>query len=470
MQKLFTIRNLIIIGLILRLGFMFIGAPLYYGTSDYATNGGDTWSWADSMTNLVHTGTYTCDPSYEDGKFYRPPGFAFFLMIFYLISGCHLPLAFKLAVFAQILLDTISIFLVYGIVKNNKGSEKLALGAALLYTIYPFVIVWAPVLYAETSSIFFMLWGIYLLSITPTRTSLLLAGFAIGAAILTRLQIFFIIPGLLYFIYLRSKSVKGFFTSPFIWFFISFGITYGSWPIRNLMHGQFIPDQKLENNAHFSRDYIAFMNYIWSVKTDHRPQYDHIIHGEPVVWPKASYLHPGDSATLARIAVQCSTCSRGFSHFMYTVGLAKERIKDYNACSQEITETFNRLREEQIKENFFHFAIIVPLSNLKKCIFKSALYDAKSNLVKIVSTILFSYRTLFIILGIIGLWLNRKQKMISKELSGLILIYNISWIFMLCFVYRNIEIRYLLMTDILLLLPAMITIQVLFKTTNKKPV
>jgi hypothetical protein len=50
------------------------------------------------------------------------------------------------------------------------------------------------------------------------------------------------------------------------------------------------------------------------------------------------------------------------------------------------------------------------------------------------------------------------------------LIYNISWIFMLCFVYRNIEIRYLLMTDILLLLPAMITIQVLFKTTNKKPV
>ena len=470
MSKILNIRNLIIIGLLIRLGFMFAGAPIYYGSAEYATNGGDTWAWANGMTNLVHTGTYTTDPGYEDGKFFRPPGYAFFLMIFYLLSGLHLPLAFKLASFAQVILDSLSIFLIYGIVKNNKGSEKLALTSALLYMIYPFVIVWSPVLYAETPGIFFMLWGLYLLSKSPSRNTYILAGFSIGAAILTRLQIFFILPGLLYFLWMRAGSFKGLFTQPFIWFFVAFGITYGSWPIRNLMYGQFIPDQKLENTSHFSRDFMAFTRYIWSVKTDHRPQYDQIIHGEPVDWPKASYLHPGDSATLADLAVKCRTCSRGFSHFMFTAGLTKEPIKEYNACSQEVTATFDRLTEEQKRDNFFHYAVLVPLSNLKKCIFKSALYESKSKIVMMVSLILFSYRTLFILLGFIGIWLNRTSKIISKELNGLIVIYSLSWYFMLCFLYRNIEIRYLIMTDVLLLIPATLTLFLLYHKLTKKPI
>lgn len=468
MSKHFNIRNLIILGLIIRLGFMFFGAPVYYGTADYASNGGDTWAWAHGMTNLVHTGTYTTDPTYEDGKYFRPPGYAFFLMIFYFLSGLHLPLAFKLASFAQVLLDTLSIFLIYGIIKNNKGSEKMALSGALLYMIYPFVIVWSPVLYAETPGLFFMLWGIYLLSKRPSTSGHLLAGFAIGAAILTRLQIIFIIPALLYYLYSRATSLKGLFTKPYLLFFVALGLTYGSWPLRNLMHGDIVFGQRLENESHFSKDYTAFMYYIWSVKTDHRPQYDQIIHGEPVAWPQASYLHPGDSALLAQLSEKCRTCSRGFSHFMYSAGLVKAPITEYNACSQEITATFDRLREEQIKENFFHYMVIVPLSNLKKCIFKSALYESKSKIVLIVSTILFSYRTLFILLGIVGLWLNRKKKIISKELNGLILIYFLSWYIMICFFHRNIEMRYLIMTDVLLLIPAAIPIlSLLNKTSNK---
>ncbi len=468
MSKFFTIRNLIIIGLIIRLGFMFFGAPVYYGTADYASNGGDTWAWAHGMTNLVHSGTYTTDPTYEDGKYFRPPGYAFFLMIFYFLSGLHLPLAFKLASFAQVLLDTLSIYFIYGIIKNNKGSEKLALTGALLYMIYPFVIVWSPVLYAETPGLFFMLWGIYLLSKTPNATRYSLAGFTIGAAILTRLQIIFILPGLLYFLFTRAGSLRTLFSKNYLLFFVALGITYGSWPLRNLAHGQLVFGQRLENESHFSKDYTAFMYYIWSVKTDHRPQYDQIIHGEPVDWPKASYLHPGDSATLADLAVKCRTCSRGFSHFMFSAGLVKAPITEYNACSQEITATFDRLREEQIHENFFHYMIIVPLSNLKKCIFKSALYESKSKLVFIISSLLFSYRTIFILLGLTGMWLNRKKRLISKELNGLVLIYMLSWYFMICFLHRNIEMRYLIMTDVMLLIPATIPLLMLLNKRSVK--
>jgi hypothetical protein len=210
------------------------------------------------------------------------------------------------------------------------------------------------------------------------------------------------------------------------------------------------------------------MFYIWSVKTDHNPQFEQIINGQKVEWPQASYLHPGDSATLARMAVLCNTCGRGFSHFKASAGKIDKPILEDNDCTNEIAATFNRLRQEQIKENKFHFYIIVPLSNLKKALFKFSLYGEKSYLVKLVSTTLFTYRTLFIFLGLLGIWLNRKMKLINQDFLMMILIYFTLWYLVICFGYRNMEIRYFLMNDVLLLIPASISIVFLFKKMGLK--
>jgi hypothetical protein len=468
LNRIVTIRNIVIIGLLLRIVFMIWGAPIYYGSPNYATKGGDTHAWVVSMQNLVHTGTYTADPNYEDGKFFRPPGYALFLTPLYFISGFNLDRMYLLAQLLQVLLDTMAIWLIYKIVKQTNGKEEVALTSSLLYCIYPFAIVWAPFLYAESPSVFFMLLSIYLITKSKSNLNFLLSGICLGFAVLLRVQIIFLAPAIAFYLFRELKNIKKFFIAPSIYFFLAFGITYGSWPVRNLMYGKFIPAEELQNDKHFSADFIAYMFYIWSVKTDHNPQFEQIIHGQKVNWPEASYLHPGDSATLARMAVLCNSCGRGFSHFKASAGLIDKPIIEDNACTNEIAATFNRLREEQIKGNPFHFYVIVPLSNLNKALFKFSLYGEKSFLVKIVSTLLFSYRTLFIFLGLIGIWLNKKHELISRNFLNLTLVYFILWYLAICFIYRNMEIRYLMMNDILLLIPASITLIVLFKNLKLK--
>lgn len=465
-----TIRNIVIAGIIMRIFFMIWGAPIYYGSPNYATQGGDTDAWVKSMQNLVHTGTYTADPNYEDGKFFRPPGYAFFLMIFYFLSGFKLPLMFKMAQVAQVLLDTSCIWLIYKIVKNNNGTENMARLSAFLYCFYPFAIVWTPYLYAETPSIFFLIFAIYNLTKPTTKYNNALAGISLGFSVLLRVQTIFLVPAFMFYLWKKHKTIAIYFSKPIIYFFLLFGITYGSWPARNLMYGKFIPAEELQNDKHFSADFIAYMFYIWSVKTDHNPQFDQIIHGQPVEWPKASYLHPGDSATLAEIAVKCNSCGRGFSHFKASAGLIPQPIYEDNQCTKEIAETLNRLRKEQIKENPLHYYLIVPLGNLQKALFKSSLYGQKSKIVVIVSTLLFSFRTLFIMLGLLGIWINRKAKLVDQQFLQLIFTYFLLWYLVLTFGYRNIEVRYFLMNDILLLIPSAVVILHFFskkETSNK---
>ncbi|MBL7924328.1 MAG: glycosyltransferase family 39 protein [Bacteroidia bacterium] len=458
MKKLLQIKWLLVFGLLMRIAFMKWGAPVYYGTESYATNGGDTWAWVSCMQNLVHTGTYTADPAYPDGKFFRPPGYAFFLMIFYLLSGLQLELAFKMAAIAQIVLDTITIFLVYRIVKILSGKEHLALLSGALYCFYPFSLVWTPVLYAESPSLFFMFLTLYLLIRPTAKYNHLLAGIFMGINVLLRVQTIFLVPPIAIYLWQKSGSFQSLFKRPVLGFFIAFGLTYGSWPLRNLCYGRFIPAEEIVNDKHFSEDFVAYMFYIWSVKTDHRPQFDQIIHGEKVDWPAASYLHPGDSITLARLANLCNTCGRGFSHFKLSAGLVKSPITEYNECTREIAETFDRLRKEQMKNNSFHFYVQVPLSNLKKALFKSSLYDQKSKIVIIVSSLLFSFRTFMIALGLLGIWLNRKHKLMDQRFLLLTFWYFSLWYLALCFGYRNIEIRYFLSTDVLLLIPGSIPV------------
>jgi hypothetical protein len=202
---------------------------------------------------------------------------------------------------------------------------------------------------------------------------------------------------------------------------------------------------------------------MWSIKTDHKPQFDQIINGQPVEWPKSAYLEPGDSALLADLVVKCNTCGRGFSHFKASAGIIPKPILEDNQCTIDIANAFDHLREEQMKKNSFHYFVVVPLGNLNKALFKSTLYGNKSLLVKIVSTSLFGFRTFMILLGLTGIWLNRKRQLIDRKFATLVLVYFVTWYFVLCFGYRNIEIRYFIHPDVLLLLPASIPVVLLIE-------
>ena len=463
-----NIYHVLLLGLILRLVFMLWGAPIYYGTEDYAAKGGDTHAWAMSMQNLVHHGTYSADLNYPDGKFFRPPGYPFFLMPFYIGSGFNLGIAFKLAQIAQVLLDTLSIFLIFSLITFHRGSRNVALLGSFLYCIYPFAIVWSPYLYAETPGIFFLLLALYFLFKPESKSKPILAGILLGFSVLLRVQIIFVAPALLLYFWMEHGQLKLLFNKKLIMFFLAFGLTYGSWPLRNLCYGKFIPAEEIVNDKHFSKDFVAYMFYIWSVKTDYNPQYDQIIRGQKVDWPSASYLHNGDSIKLEALAKKCFTCGRGFSYWKASEKIIDQPITENNKCTEEIAATFDELRKQQIKNNPLNFYLLVPLSNLKKALFKFTLYGKKSFVVKLASSLLFSYRTIFIFLGLIGIWINKKHPLISNNFLVFIFIFFAFWYLTLCFGYRNIEIRYFLINDVLLLIPASISIVFLLEKIGLK--
>jgi hypothetical protein len=110
--------------------------------------------------------------------------------------------------------------------------------------------------------------------------------------------------------------------------------------------------------------------------------------------------------------------------------------------------------------------VTIPLQKLKKVIFKSQLYDAESTTKRWISTALFGFRTLMIVLGLVGIAMNSKYKTLNPAFLSAILIFTLTWYFALCVIYRNIEIRYLLPVDTLLLIPAAIPITALLNKIN----
>jgi len=455
---------IILFGLLFRIFFTLYGAELYYGKSNFALFGGDSWAWIKAMQNLIHHGIYSIDLKFENGKFYRPPGYSFFMIPFYFLSGFSIEKMTYLVMIAQIILDTLAIYLFFKISTQLGLAVNAALLAALAYAIYPFSVVWTPILYAESSSVFFLLLGLYYFTKKEkSNLNFFIAGAAIGCSILLRLQCVFVIaPLFIYFLYNYKFNYKNSFNKELISFGIGILLTYGLWPIRNLEQGNLILTQEMENEEHFSKDYVAFMYYIWSIQTDHQPEYDQLMNSQTVVWPKAAYLAPSDSSTLAEISKLCSTCGRGFSYFQASAGIKKKPIKELNECSISIANTFDRLRQEQIRNNSFHYFVTVPFSNLKKAIFKSALYGNNSFIKKLISSSLFGVRTLLILSGLFSLFYCLNKGIINQASVWFIFSYFLIVYLYLSFVYRNIEIRYFLHVDIILLIPTAALINHLF--------
>jgi 4-amino-4-deoxy-L-arabinose transferase-like glycosyltransferase len=454
-------------GFILRLLFFLVGARVYYGNNDFTTNG-DTWGWTASILNLINHGIYTADLAVENALYYRPPGFGFFIGIFYYLGGCDMDVALKIIPWVQIIMDTFCIYFIYHIAQSLFENDKTTLISTALYAFYPFIIVWNPIIVAESSSVFFLLASLYFY-FGKNKYGYLLSGILLGIAALTRLQTIFIFPFMAIAILIAFKILP-WLNKNFIQFCLGFALIYGIWPARNyLLHDRIMFSQDLNVGKNWSPDYLAFMDYIFSIQTDHLPQYDQIVNFEDVTWPKHAYLKADDSLLLAKTIELCRHCGTGFSYFMINEGTVKATVPDSLNCDAEIAKNFKQLTSEQKTNNAYNYYIKVPVSNLYKCFFKLNLYGDKDWKVKLFSLLLFLYRTVLIFGGLIGLNEIFKKDKHLNHLVFLIAGFFLAWYLYLSFVYRNIEIRYLLPVDILLLLPAAWLISFYLKKIKKAP-
>ncbi len=156
---------------------------------------------------------------------------------------------------------------------------------------------------------------------------------------------------------------------------------------------------------------------------------------------------------LRKLEGLCKTCGTGFSWFRYSARKLPAPLADSLNCDAEIEQGFRELIESQKANHPLNYYLLVPLSNLKKAIFKFSIYGNKPLVMKIASSGLFLLRTILILAGLFATMLNYRKKWFDPHLGTLILLFFTVWYLYLSFVYRNMEIRYLLLSDLLLLLP-----------------
>jgi len=465
-----NIFKIVIFGFLLRIVFTYLIAPYYFNRENiYLDN--DTTSWMTGLYNLIFNGEFTVMLNNEKAAYCRMPGYSLFLApalgivyFYHYIQGIEILnnsemwySVLKLTAFFQIVLDSITIYFIYTICSKTFANKSVAIIAALLYACYPFVIVWNPVCYSEVPSLFFALMALALILKSEKKYVLAFAGISLGFAVLNRPQFALLSPLLLIVFYQKYQhALKSNFTKIFI-FYAFFTLTYGAWPLRNYVRfGKMIITQDLRGYDNWNDDVIAFMQYIYSVKAEWQPQFSDILQNKKVIFPKESYMNKEDSLKLEQAVYLAKNCGRGFSEW---AGYWKATIPIFdtaNDCSMEVARLFDELRQNQIKQHPFNYYVKVPLKNVQKAMFKSGLTD-NASISRKLGGYLFYYRTLLLILGIVGIVLCFKKKQ-SRGIALLVGLFFCMLYVYLCFgtspQCRNIEIRYFLQADVLMLIPA----------------
>ena len=107
------------------------------------------------------------------------------------------------------------------------------------------------------------------------------------------------------------------------------------------------------------------------------------------------------------------------------------------------------LRQSYARQHPVSYWLHVPGSNLFKTFFKSSTAASMGGAKDLAIRGLFGYRSLLMLVGLLALWVHRREPAmwaVGLFVGGMI--------FFICLIMRNLEMRYLLQADVLLLLPA----------------
>lgn len=457
---------LFVLALAVRVAFYFFGTPLYYGSSGYQL-GGDFRAWARAVENLIALGEYTTTPSNPDGPFHRPPGYGLFLLPFYLITRNWESVYVFIAAF-QIFLDSFSAVLLYKAILLLTGRRSAAVIGGLLYAIYFFALGWSAVLYPETLSIFFTVAGFHRFACiiskedSGKKSDWFLLGAFWGIAALMRIQILTILPvPLLIWAYYKWKKKNFIPGKAIVVYVVAVTMTYGLWPIRNYVaYGEVVPAQRLMKGGVWSEDITSYLEYLRVIKTDHEPQFSQALAGEFPDFPADIRLNHTDSVKIKEAISLMNHCGRGTQLWKRNKKIG-EPIEVTSHCDEEVARIWDELAVEQKRLNPVRAYLSVPLSNLSKAAFKTSLNDENT---PFLVSLAFMGRSLLLLLGLIcALYLFLKGEP-KERIAHLLVLGCFAAIYLsICFVYRNIEMRYFLPADVLLLVPAAIGFDHLIK-------
>jgi hypothetical protein len=451
------IFSIFVLGLSIRLFYaFFLGdyvAQAYFGIDGLYTEQSEIKDWIIPIKNLFEKGIYSANLNNEYGCFARMPGYPFFIAIFYSLLPDSVYLYF--IGYTQILLDSLTIFFIYKIYQTIYPSSKYAWIAPLLFALSPLNIFWSATLFSETLSIFLMILAFYLYVCTNHRYTFFLIGLTLGAGILVRPQLAILTAVFLGFYLFKFISTRNnLFPKQLLLLSLGILLTYGWWPLRNyVFHDKLILTHDIRGIEVWGVDVTAYTQYNFSIQSHSEPQITQIIQNKPVdINPALAYQAPTDSSDLATALHLAKNYGSGFSKWK---GYWKEAVAP-NYQDTVIAALFNKLQQHQIQLNPTHYWLVLPLENLNKCFFKNDLESGNAGSWFQLRSVIFFIRTFLLFSGIIGTVLLLKHNYHPAIL--IIFVFFIVWYLSISFgptsYMRNIELRYLLQCDTLMLLPA----------------
>lgn len=465
MRQLVRNRLLLVImlaGLIARLAFLLVGAKIYYASSqtDIFTNG-DTHSYMLSFINLLKYGVYTFDFLEPDAAFGRLPGYPFFYGLHYMLFGAqHAAIA---VAYTQVLIDTTGILLIFLILRRIYPLARWTpyIGAAL-YAFYPFAIIWVTIIGTETLATFLvLLWLNYLLRMRVSFSAALWLGLIVAAAFYVREYLGILLP-----ISLSYLAIKYYSAAHTRWLSsvirvsliagLTFTMSYAAWPIRNyLSYDRLIWLKPVTAGyANYNVDFASFRSWVHCWTNDEQLWLDKVAKGtEEIDFPAAAFSTSNERNRATYLAGLARRC--GSSFYLYRTGIygtpryfnvvAMRANKEYQQnCNAEISAGFNQLKTEFVHRHPVRYWTQVPLQNLWKAFFKSSANRITNGGAKqLLITGLFSYRTMLLLLATAGIVLSYRRLDIWPAAIFFVFMY-----LFISFIMRNLEMRYLLQSDV----------------------
>lgn len=481
---------IVLLGLVLRIVFVLKGTVVFYHTPGPFAHNGDSFSYTLAFENLWHKGLYTFDLREPDAAFGRLPGYPFFYGMHWLIFGSERAAA--ATAWSQVLLDTAVIGLVFSIVQQLEPCRpRTAYLGALLYATHPFIIVWVPIIGTEIfSTDLTLLWLWAVLRWRPTAFYSMGIGALAALVLLVRAYMGILLPITVGWLLWQNRAAAWpSITRHAALVVLGFGLLYGGWPVRNylLAHRLIVLKPQAAGYANQTVDVDEFYQWVHCWTPNENPWLDSVLVGQGrIQFPASAFSSAADEAQAQQLVARARQCGSGFWLLRQGIGRRRDyartaaailadtayQQRHFQDCNAAIGAGFRALRQRFAAEHPFRFWLDIPLQNLRKALFKSTLAKApilenraappQAGLMRLA----FGYRTLLLLLGWGGLLAGLRRQpalWLVAAVAGFMYLY-------ICFLYRGLEIRYLLQSDVLLLMPAALWLGRWWPATLPRPV
>ncbi len=439
-QDILFYALIFLVAVVLRIAFAFYFQQFMWG--EFRFFHPDTPTYLNSFMNLLNYGSYCFDLEVPDSCLYRLPTYPFFLGINYLAFGDY---AWVSVSIIQAIVDAVTCCLAVAIVRQLTVNTIAPLVVAILFVFNPFTIVWVPQQMPETLAVFLVVFSIYLIVAAGGRATYLIVSAGLFVlAVWSKQYILAIVPPVIFFMACgsaRDKYIKG-----VLVFFLAFAFFYSPWIVRNYIgYGQFAPlSGKTTGARHYLADYGAAMKFIGVFYEDNTEHLELIASEGRLVLPDSDFVRVNKSRIDQAVA-KAFECGPSFN-------IRRDRVRVPYAetidCEKSVAQLFRELDDLARYQMGWAEYYRTGYEAFFKGILKTSFAERSGSVV--VQQVLFLARSILLITAFVGIFFVRERPVVFYGLGAIA-----AWMstaVVLAFVFRHVEMRYLLMADVLVLI------------------